>query len=134
MTLRSILVLHNEPVLPKDHPDAESEHSVVEVAAEMSKILGEAGYQVRQLGLGPEPTVLWNELKEHKPDVIFNLYEGNADNTQTESIVAGLLEWSKIPYTGSPFTALTLARAKHTTKYLLTWARLPTADFLVVNA
>ena len=134
MTLRSILVLHNEPVLPKEHPDAESEHSVVEVAAEMTRILADAGYDVRQLGLGPEPTVLWQELKKRKPDVVFNLYEGNADNTQTESFVAGLLEWSGIPYTGSPYAALSLARAKHTTKYLLTGAGLPTADFLVVNA
>src|ERR1051325_10079610 len=105
MTLRSILVLHNEPVLPRDHPDAESEHSVVEVAAEMTKILGAAGYHVRQLGLGHEPAVLWNEFKKRRPDVVFNLYEGNADNTQTESFVAGLHEWSQIPDPASPSRA-----------------------------
>ncbi len=134
MTLRSVLVLHNQPVLPRDHPDAESEHTVVEIAGEMAKVLEEAGYRVHQLGLGGDPTVLWRALAKRKPDVVFNLYEGNADNTQTESFVAGLLEWSGIPFTGSPYAALSLARAKHTTKHLLKGAGLPTADFQVVNA
>jgi D-alanine-D-alanine ligase len=72
-------------------------------------------------------------LKKRKPDVVFNLFEGNLDNPETESFVAGLLDWSGIPYTGSPFSTLSLARAKHTTKYLLKGAGLPTADFLVAN-
>ena len=76
---------------------------------------------------------MWNELQRLKPDVIFNLFEGNLSDTETESYVAGLLQWSGIPFTGSPFRTLTLARAKHLTKQLLRGAGLPTADFFVVE-
>jgi D-alanine-D-alanine ligase len=129
----SVLVLHNQPLLPEDHPDAESEHTIVGIAGAMANILGKADFRVSQLGLGPDPTALWSELKKRKPDVVFNLFEGSLDNTETESYVAGLLDWAGVPYTGSPAQALDLARAKHTAKYLLKGAGLPTADFLVVN-
>jgi D-alanine-D-alanine ligase len=134
MPLGSVLVLYNRPVLAPDHPEADAEASVLGVAEEARRALESAGYRVAKLGLASDPTALWRALKTRKPDVVFNLFEGNADNTQTESFVAGLLEWSGIPYTGSPFAALSLARAKHTAKHLLKGAGLPTADFIVVNA
>jgi D-alanine-D-alanine ligase len=133
MSKDSILVLFNQPLLPEDHPDADSEHTIVGIADAMSKILLEAGFHVRRLGLGSNPTALSAELSRHRPDLVFNLFEGNLDNTETESYVAGLLDWAGIPYTGSPFRALVLARAKHQTKFLLKGAGLPTADFLVVH-
>ena len=134
MAKSSVLVLYNQPLLPADHPDAVSEHSVVEIAERMGKLLDAAGFHVGMLALGADPSVLWMELKQRKPDVVFNLYEGQNDNAESETHVAGLLEWSGIPYTGSPPQALALARAKDTTKYLWQGAGLPTADFLVVNA
>jgi D-alanine-D-alanine ligase len=133
MAKPSVLMLYNEPLLPKDHPDAASEHTVVEIAEDMVRILSEEGFRVMPLQLGTDPAVLWTELKKLKPDVVFNLFEGNLDNTETESFVAGLLDWSGIPYTGSPFPALSLARAKHTAKYLFQGAGLPTADFQIVQ-
>jgi D-alanine-D-alanine ligase len=128
-----VLVLYNEPILPKDHPDAESEHTVVGIANKMAGILERAGFRLKLMGLGPNPTLLWQELKRSKPAVVFNLFEGNPHNTETESYVAGLLQWSGVPFTGSPPAALSLARAKHTAKTLLRGAGLPTADFLVVD-
>ena len=133
MSMPSVLVLCNQPVLPKDHPEAESEHSVVEIADKIAAILRAASFHVSDLKLGADPTVLWQELKERRPDVVFNLYEGLLNHAETESYVAGLLDWAGVPHTGSPFTTLTLARAKHLTKYLLRGARLPSADFLVVD-
>lgn len=133
MATPAVLVLFNEPVLAKDHPAAESEHSVVEIAARIASVLGEGGFDVAQLALGSDPTLLWAKLQKRRPDAVFNLFEGNPHHPETESFVAGLLEWAGIPYTGSPFATLTLARAKHTAKYLLRGAGLPTADFMVVD-
>src|ERR1043165_342688 len=133
MAKPSVLVLYNQPLLPADHPDADSEHTIVEIAEAMVKVLSTEDYRIKQMGLGTDATVLGNELRKRKPDVVFNLFEGNLDNTETESYVAGLLDWAGIPYTGSPFPTLVLARAKHTTKLLLKGAGLPTADFFVVN-
>lgn len=134
MSKPGILVLYNKPVLPRDHPAAESEHSVIEIAEKIASVLSEAGMRVWQLALGSDPAVLWAELKRRMPDAVFNLFEGNLDNPETEAYVASLLDWSGIPYTGSPFATLSLARAKHTTKYIFKGAGLPTADFLVVNS
>jgi D-alanine-D-alanine ligase len=133
MAKPSVLVLYNQPLLPNDHPDAQSEHTVVEIAEFISRTLDRAGFSTSMLGLGPDPGALWQELKGRGIDVVFNLFEGNLDNPETESYVAGLLDWAGMPYTGSPFQALSLARAKHTAKYLLKGAGLPTADFQIVH-
>jgi D-alanine-D-alanine ligase len=132
MAARLVLVLYNKPLLPKDHPDAESEHTVVDIAKTMEAILAKDGFATALVSLGRDPAVLWSALKEVKPAVVLNLYEGSLDDTETESHVAGLLEWSGIPYTGSPPQAMSLARSKHTAKTLLRGAGLPTADFMVV--
>lgn len=133
MTAPLVLLLYNHPLLPDDHPDVESEHTVVEIAELLGTILGKHGFRTALFGLKQDPTDLWRVLKRRKPDLIFNLFEGNLHNTDTESYVAGLLEWSGIPFTGSPFPALTLARTKELAKTLLRGAGLPTADFFAVE-
>jgi D-alanine-D-alanine ligase len=133
MAKPSVLVLYNQPLLPRDHTDAESEYQVVGVAELMGRTLANAGWTVRSLGLGRDPAALWQELERQPPDVVFNLFEGNVHHTETESYVAGLLDWAGVPYTGCPFATLSLARSKHITKYLLKGAGLPTADFQVVH-
>ncbi len=128
-----VLVLYNKPLSPKDHPDAESEQSVVDVAEAMGTSLDESGFRPRLLGLGNDPDALWHGLRRIKPAVVLNLYEGQLEDTETESYVAGLLQWSGVPFTGSPPQALSLARAKHKAKTFLRGGGLPTADFVVVQ-
>ncbi|HZZ79593.1 MAG TPA: hypothetical protein VFE62_13815 [Gemmataceae bacterium] len=134
MSTPSVLVLYNQPLLPEDHPDAPSEITIVDIAQSIAGILRSAGYAVRLLALGTDPEPLWAELRGHRPDAAFNLYEGQVDNSETETYVAGLLEWSGVPFTGSPAHTLSLARAKDRVKYLLKGAGLPTADFVLVDA
>src|SRR5207248_3966514 len=128
-----VLILYNQPVLPEDHPDFDSEHTIVGIAESMTDVLQDAGFRIRRLGLEQDPTALWTELQRRRPDVVFNLFEGNLNDTETESYVAGLLQWSGVPFTGSPHSTLTLARDKYLTKYLLRGAGLPTADFFAVE-
>jgi D-alanine-D-alanine ligase len=126
-----VLILHNEPVLPADHPDAESEHEILYTTQVVQQTLAEAGYEVCTLGVSRDPGVLLAGLRQHRPDVVFNLFEGLADSSETEAHVAGLLEWLGVPFTGSPYQTLCLARSKHLTKHLLRGAGLPTAEFFV---
>lgn len=134
MTAPLVLVLYNHPFLPGDHPDADSERSVVEIAERMAQILeADGSFRTALLGLKQDPTVLWTELRRRKPAVVFNLFEGNLDHADTESYVAGLLQWRGVPFTGSHMHTLSLARAKHLAKPLLRGAGLPTADFMVVG-
>jgi D-alanine-D-alanine ligase len=128
-----VVILYNEPVLPADHPDVESEREIVYTVEEVAKHLVQAQFPVHKLGINTDAQPLLDGLREIKPDVVFNLFEGTGDHGHTEAYVAGLLEWSGIPYTGCPAQALCLARDKARTKYLLQGAGLPTAPFFVVE-
>jgi D-alanine-D-alanine ligase len=128
-----VLILYNEPVLSESHPDADSEHEILYTVEEVAKALREVGHDVRLLGVQRDPATLLTGIRQHRPDVVFNLFEGLADRNETEAYVAGLLEWLEIPYTGCPFQTLCLARTKNVAKRLLRGAGLPTPDFFVVD-
>jgi D-alanine-D-alanine ligase len=128
-----VLILYNEPVLPADHPDADSEHEILFTVDEVDKELAAAGFDVQRLGVARDPSALTAGLERIQPDVVFNLFEGLADAPGTETAVAALLEWLNIPFTGCPSLALTQARNKHLTKHVLKGAGLPTAEFFVVE-
>jgi D-alanine-D-alanine ligase len=133
MSSPRILLLYNEPVLPAGHPDRESEVEILITLRIINDILVEAGFRTEKLGVGTDPSALLTGLGGERPDLVFNLFEGLADDPGTESTVTGLLEWFGVPFTGSPSAALTLARDKLRTKYLLQGAGLPTPAFHVVE-
>jgi D-alanine-D-alanine ligase len=133
MSLPRVLILFNEPVLPADHPDAESEHEILYTVGVVGEHLARAGFPVEKAGVCREPNALTEACRRHRPDVVFNLFEGLADQGDSEATVAGLLEWMGIPFTGCPHPTLCLARNKHLTKYLLQGAGLPTAPFQVIE-
>jgi D-alanine-D-alanine ligase len=134
MPLPRVLILHNQPVLSHDHPDAASEHEILETVEFVDGCLREAGFPVGCLGVSHDPAALVAGCQRFEPDVVFNLFEGTGDDGHNEAFAAGLLHWMKIPFTGCPFTTLTLARSKHLTKHLLRSAGLPTADFMVIES
>ena len=129
----SVLILYNEPVLPAGHPNFDSEHDVLNTVEAVGKALAEAGFAVCGLGLGRDPGALVERLTKSPPNVVFNLFEGTADQGRTEAYAAGLLEWLGVPFTGCPSEALCLARSKHLAKYLIHGAGLPTAPFTVLT-
>lgn len=128
-----VLVLHNQPILPEDHPEADSEHEILFTRECVMRTLAQAGYDVSSLGVSRDPAVLLDGLRDFRPDVVFNLFEGLADFGDTEAHMAGILEWLEIPYTGCPYQTLCLARGKHLTKHVFLGAGLPTARFFVVE-
>ncbi len=128
-----VLILYNEPVLPESHPDADSEHEILYTVEEVERALAESGHDVRRLAVCRDPAKLVTGIRRERPDVVFNLFEGLADQSDTEAHAAGVLDWLGVPYTGSPFLTLCLARNKHLTKFLLQGAGLPTPSFQVID-
>lgn len=128
-----VLILVNEPILPQGHPDAESERDVLATADAVGRHLAESGFTVSRLSVGRDPAVLLEGLRAHRPDAVFNLFEGLADAGDTEAAVAGLMEWLGIPFTGCPSRAMVLGRSKPLAKTLLQGAGLPTPGFFVVD-
>jgi D-alanine-D-alanine ligase len=121
-----VLILYNEPVLPRGHPLGDSEAGVLQTVENTTRALRQAGYAVRCLGVGEDPGAVLEGLRQVHPDAVFNLFEGLATQAGTEATVVGLLEWLGVPFTGSPSAALALALDKHRTKHLLRGAALPT--------
>jgi len=128
-----VLIVFNEPVLSLDHPDAESEHQILETVRVVRDNLKEGGCRVDVHGISRDMANLAAQLRRSRPDVVFNLFEGFADQGGTEATVAGLLEWFRVPFTGCPQHTLSLARNKPLTSYLLSGAGLPNPEFFVVE-
>ena len=133
MSKPRVLVLYNDPVLPTDHPDAGSEHDILDTVEGTAKTLAAAGFDAPRLAISYDPKPLLDELKRNPPDAVFNLFEGLATQPATEVSVAALLEWLNVPFTGCPSPALALGRDKVRTKYLLTAAGLPTPAYQVID-
>lgn len=131
--MKHILVLYNLPSLATDHPEAAAESESVDTARIVAVALSKAGYRVSQLGIGVDPRPLLDFVKRDHPDAVFNLFEGLATQSGTEPVVAGLLEWFGIPFTGSPMTTLLLCRDKPRAKLLMQGAGIPTPAFLSVT-
>lgn len=129
-----VLVLYNRPVLPANHPEAGSEHDILDTVADTGKILAAAGFGVTCLGIDHDPRPLLDELRDRPPLAVFNLFEGLATQPGTEVSVAALLEWLNVPFTGCPSPALVLGRDKIRTKHVLAAAGLPTPAYTVVEA
>jgi len=133
MSKPPILVLFNRPVLPPNHPEAGSEYDILDTVADTVKILGAAGFAVRELGIAHDPRPLLDELRDHPPLAVFNLFEGLATQPATEVSVAAMLEWMNVPFTGCPSMAMTLGRDKIRVKHLLSAARISTPAYMVVE-
>ncbi len=128
-----VLVIYNEPILPADHRDSASELDVIESTGVVVKFLQSAGFSIRQLGFSFDPRPLLDELRDHPPDVVFNMFEGLATQTATEISVVGLLEWLNVPFTGSPSSAIALGRDKIRTQLLLRGGGLNVANSQVID-
>lgn len=129
-----VLLLYNEPVLPADHPDAGSEHDILDTVADTFKILKAAGFNTAKLGINYDPRPLLDELRANPPAAVFNLFEGVPTQPDTEVAAAALLEWLDVPFTGCPSPCLVLGRDKVRTKHLLAAAGLPTPEYAVIDA
>jgi D-alanine-D-alanine ligase len=134
VSLPRVLILSNEPVLPVGHADRASEIDVIETVDEVHKVLPPEQFIVQRFAYARNPRLLLTKLAEWKPDVVFNLFEGEADRTETEIYNAAILEWTGIPFTGSGSFAQALGRDKIRTKYLLQGAGVETAPFQVIHS
>ncbi len=131
MTDPRVLIVYNEPVLPPDHPDYGSESDVLYSAKIVRESLTTLGIPNASFGVTDDLPALLARLLTRDFDVVFNLYEGNADFSITEVYFTGLLEWLRLPYTGCPSTTLGIARNKVLAKQLFKAAGIRTPDFAV---
>ncbi len=78
------------------------------------------GYESRSLDFDAR---FVDALRGFKPDIVFNALHGVGGEDGT---LQGLLDWLRVPYTGSDLRSCALAIDKHLTKKLLSAEGLPT--------
>ncbi|WP_455368033.1 D-alanine--D-alanine ligase family protein [[Eubacterium] cellulosolvens] len=73
----------------------------------------------------------YNKFSEHRPDIVFNIAEGNT-GPYREAFIPSILEYFQIPYTGSNPLTLSICLDKHMTKQLLKSNMIPTPESCLV--
>jgi D-alanine-D-alanine ligase len=128
-----VLIAYNEPVLPASHPDADSEHEILNVVNSMATELGRGGCDISRHAVGRDWSRFRAVLHDHRPEVVFNMFEGFGDDPAAECHFAQLLEETGVPFTGCSSQTLWRAGRKDLAKRLFQEASLPTPDFYVVD-
>jgi len=89
----------------------------------------ELGHEVRLLGLFNDISPLINELKNHPPELVFNLCESLKTNRKLEPHIASLLELYDVKYTGCNSHSLFLCKDKGLSKKILSYHRIKVPKF-----
>lgn len=87
------------------------------------------GYEVSLLGLHNTVSPLFEEIKENRPDVIFNLVEVFDGKTHLEKNMAALLEMLEIPYTGATSDNIFICNNKGLNKKILSFHKIKIPRF-----
>lgn len=74
----------------------------------------------------------FEKLRSVKPDIVFNIAEGFR-GVSREAQIPAILEMLNIPYTGSDPQTLAICLDKARTKEILSYYKIPTAKFFVVE-
>lgn len=117
----------NAPTWPDMSPDQWDDLDSEKTIEAITAALAAAGHQVSFL---EGDSTLYDNLRQVKPDICFNICEGHFGDSR-EAQVPALLEMLRLPYTGSRVLTLALTLDKPMTKRVLAYHRLPTPPFQV---
>ncbi|HKC38504.1 MAG TPA: ATP-grasp domain-containing protein [Gemmatimonadales bacterium] len=99
----------------------EIDAKVEEAEYDVARALLANGHDVLMVGIGDELAPLVSKLAEFGPKVVFNGCEAFRGNARHEYAIAAVLEMHGYAHTGSPPTALLVARNKSLTKKVLAY-------------
>lgn len=95
--------------------------------------LNKAGLEAYPLNIKDDIRLLLKNLKDNKPDVIFNFIELYKDNSRLEMNFVGLYELLGIQYTGAPPMALANCQNKVLAKRLLNAQGIKTPRYIFIK-
>lgn len=100
----------------------------------VAKKLISVGFEAYTHNIKDNLELMLKNLKDEKPDVIFNFVEIYRDNPRLEMNIVGLFELMSIPYTGAPSMGLANCQNKILAKRLLSSAGIRIPQFFIVYA
>lgn len=125
-----VAIVYNEPLAGV--PDSEDVLEQVKLVKDASV---SAGYDSKPFPFRNKPSsphfyeeirLLFRELENFSPDVVFNLVETFGNNQKFHPVIASLFESHGYAYTGSPFDAILTTTDKILTKTVLIAYGIPT--------
>jgi len=75
----------------------------------------------------------YSKLLNTKPDIVFNIAEGSIGSSR-EAHIPAMLDFLNIPFTASDPLTLSLCLNKARTKEILTYNKIPTANFATISS
>jgi D-alanine-D-alanine ligase len=129
------------PIYDREHVDIDkipgtidmSEYGVLDEVRSVERALKPLEHNTRIVPFALDITKLIDELRNNRPDIIFNLCESVDGDPTQEMNIAGLYELMKIPYTGCRAITLGIALNKPLVKQLLNQNGIPTAKHFVAD-
>lgn len=125
-----ITVLVDYASIPENDPEfldptgkAVTEYHVIEALRHLE-------HTVSVLGVFDNLDEIVRHLKEHKPDLVFNLTEQYCGERLWDKNIAGVLDLMQVPYTGAGPMGLMLCRDKRLCKELLGLHKIRVPNFL----
>ncbi len=113
----------------KEAPDLEAEYDSIETVLAIKNALEGDNCQVELLEASEELPL---KLMKHDIDIVFNIAEGTQGRGR-ESEIPAIMNFYKIPYTGSDETTLCLALDKALTKRVLATYHIRTPKYQVIS-
>jgi D-alanine-D-alanine ligase len=126
----NITVLVDYASIPDDDPEFHDPTGKAVTEYHVIEALRQLGHQVSVIGIFDNLEEMISKLKEHKPDLIFNLTEQYCGERLWDKNMAGVLDMLQIPYTGSGPMGLMLCRDKRLCKQLLGLHKIRVPNFL----
>jgi D-alanine-D-alanine ligase len=129
--LRVLALMQESLVPPDDLKGVDLAGAEWKMEYDVVSTLRGLGHEVQPLGVGGNLADIRNAIADFKPHITFNLLEGFDDVATWDQNVVAYLELLKVPYTGCNSRGLLLGRDKAIAKKLLSYHRIPVADFVV---
>ena len=129
--LRVLALVHESLVPPEKADKQKAARADWKTEYDVVHALRALGHEVQVLGIGGDLGPLRSAIADWKPQIAFNLVEAFDDVSIWDANVVAYLELMKVPYTGCNSRGLVLARDKALAKKVLSYHRMPLADFAV---
>jgi D-alanine-D-alanine ligase len=120
-----VLFNDDENLGQADAADAAAVQAVRDCARAVAAACEENGWAAALVPASPDPIELLGRLREERVDVVFNLVEALEGDARREAAAAWLLELARLPYTGCPPRAMTLALEKPVARAVLAARGVP---------
>ena len=114
-----ILFNDDQTLVAGEERDRLAVEGVDAVAATVADAVREAGWSEWRMAVGRDLHAVADRLRDHRPQVVFNLVESIGGQPRMEAAMAWVLEWLQLPYTGSLSEAMSAGLDKAHAKALL---------------